>query len=212
MPSRDSSRHPSIPDNCEPAWDVALLHPMQGAWSHEDYLSLTDETNWLIEYTDGRIDVLAFPTTSHQLIVKTVFFALYDFVEPDRLGLALFAPIRVQVTCDKYRTPDIVFTFTRQYAEHNNRFFEGADLVIEIVSSDPESRKRDLIQKPLDYAEGGIPEYWIVDPQEKMITVLALAGKAYEQHGVFGEGQVATSKLLAGFSLPVTDVFAAAKV
>jgi Uma2 family endonuclease len=69
----------------------------------------------------------------------------------------------------------------------------------------------DLEQKTIDYAEGGIPEYWIVDPQEKKILVLALQGKTYQPQGEFGEGETATSRLLDGFSVSVTDVFQAAK-
>jgi hypothetical protein len=44
-----------------------------------------------------------------------------------------------------------------------------------------------------------------------VITVLALQGEAYVEHGVFTPGESATSKLLAGFALNVADVFAAAK-
>lgn len=42
----------------QPAWDLALLYPLQGHWSQEDYLALTDRTNWLIEFTAGKIEVL----------------------------------------------------------------------------------------------------------------------------------------------------------
>jgi Uma2 family endonuclease len=206
------STHPSVAIFGEPVWDLALLHPAQGKWSHEDYLRLTDDTNWLIEYTAGHIEVLPMPTIEHQLIVRFLIDMLRSFVEPKKLGIVLFAPVRVYVDPNNYREPDVVFSTMERLTKSGNRYFQGADLVMEVVSDDPESHERDFEKKVSDYAEGGIPEYWIVDPQEKKITVLALAGKAYEQHGVFGEGQVATSKLLAGFSLPVTDVFAAAKV
>jgi Uma2 family endonuclease len=99
--------------------------------------------------------------------------------------------------------------------EHRDRigeeYWDGADLVLEVVSKDAESRKRDLIQKPLDYAEGRIPEYWIVDPQEGRITVLSLQAQTYAQHGIFTRDELATSKLLEGFSVSVSEVFDAAK-
>ena len=67
--------------------------------------------------------------------------------------------------------------------EHRDRigeeYWEGADLVMEVVSRDAESRKRDLLQKPLEYAEAGIQEYWIVDPRKSSIMVLTLQGKMY---------------------------------
>ena len=58
-----------------------------------------------------------------------------------------------------------------------------------------------------DYAEGGIPEYWIINPLNETITVLTLRGLAYVEHGVFRRGETATSALLSGFSVLVADVF-----
>lgn len=41
-------------------------------------------------------------------------------------------------------------------------YWTGADLAVEVVSEDDPGR--DLITKRLEYAQAGIPEYWIVDP------------------------------------------------
>lgn len=43
-------------------------------------------------------------------------------------------------------------------------------LVVEIVS--PESLKRDYRYKRSEYAALGIPEYWIIDPEQQKITIL----------------------------------------
>jgi Uma2 family endonuclease len=212
MASVAPSTHPSVAIYGEPVWDLALLHPAQGKWSHEDYLRLTDDTNWLIEYTAGHIEVLPMPTIKHQLLVRFLIDMLRSFVDSQKLGIVLFAPVRVYLDPDNYREPDVVFSTLERLTRSGDRYFQGADLVMEVVSDDPESHERDFQKKVVDYAEGGIPEYWIVDPQEKKITVLTLVEKIYQQHGVFGEGETATSKLLPGFSLLVTDVFAAGKV
>jgi Uma2 family endonuclease len=58
----------------------------------------------------------------------------------------------------------------------------------------------------LEYAAAGIPEYWIVDPEQSTIRVLALDGDKYRLHGEFGRGQKATSVLLAGFEIQVDEV------
>lgn len=57
----------------EPAWDVALLYPVQGAWSDFDYLTLTEGMNRLLELTDGFVDVLPVPTSSHQRILLYLY-------------------------------------------------------------------------------------------------------------------------------------------
>lgn len=51
-----------------------------------------------------------------------------------------------------------------------------------------------------------IPEYWIVNPIDATITVLALDGAAYTEHGVFGRGERADSRLIEGFGVDVGEV------
>jgi len=211
MASISPSSHPSASGHGEPTWDIALLYPRQGTWSQDEYLSLTDDTNWLIEYTAGRIEVLPMPTIEHQLILKFLLRSLDKFVEPQSLGIVLFAPTRVYIEPDRYREPDIVFNFMENHTKSGRRFYQNADLVMEIISDENDGRERDTVQKRKDYAEGGIPEYWIVDPVAKQITVLALHGKEYAEHGIYSEGETATSKLLEGFTVDVTAVFQAAK-
>lgn len=80
---------------------------------------------------------------------------------------------------------------------------------MEVVGRGRRNRERDLVTKRKEYAKAGVREYWIVDPDKKTITVLTLAGKTYKVHGDFKEGDDATSKLLKGFRVAVSDVFAA---
>jgi Uma2 family endonuclease len=87
-------------------------------------------------------------------------------------------------------------------------YWDGADLVMEVVSPDPKDRKRDLETKPREYARAGIPEYWIIDPEQGRIQVLTLEGKVYRVHGDFGAGTQATSALLPGFAADVDAVLA----
>ena len=54
-----------------------------------------------------------------------------------------------------------------------------------------------------EYAQAGIPEYWIVDPELDQITVLTLDGQSV--HGEFKRGERATSKRLPGFGVDVTS-------
>src|SRR5215213_5894776 len=67
---------------------IAELLPAQGEWSEEGYLWLTDNTNRLIEFTNGRIEVLPMPTDKHQVISRYLFLALHTFVQ--RLGGTVF--------------------------------------------------------------------------------------------------------------------------
>lgn len=180
-------------------YQIALsLDPLQGHWTEEQYLLLSNQTNRLLEYTDGYIEVLPMPTDKHQVISRLLFFALFAFVQ--RFGGTVFyAPLRVQVRAGKFREPDLLVLLDEHDPRRQNAFWLGADLVVEIVS--PDNPERDTEEKPLDYAATGIPEYWIVDPLKSTISVLVLEGDGYVEHGVFHRGEHATSKLLDGFTI-----------
>jgi Uma2 family endonuclease len=188
-----------------PTWEVAVLFPNQGQWSEADYLAL--ETNHLIELCDGRLEVLPMPTTSHQWIVLYLYELLKAFAYPN-VGLVLTAPLRVRLWPKKFREPDVIFMLKAHLGRVHEDYWEGADLAMEVVSDDPESRKRDLEEKPLDYARAGISEYWIVDPKLQQITVLVLRGKKYSVAGEYKKDAEAVSRLLPGFSVQVASVFA----
>ncbi len=191
-----------------PAWEVALLFPPQGEWSEEEYLAL--DTNQLVEFSDGCIEVLPMATIFHQLIATFLFEILQKYVGDHADGYVLLAPLPVHLWTKKFRAPDIVYFRPHRVKDIHGQP-EGADLVVEVVSEGEENRERELVTKREEYAKAGISEYWIVDPQEKQITVLVLEGQTYREHGVFRQGSVATSVLLSGFSASVDAVFAAGR-
>jgi Uma2 family endonuclease len=189
----------------EPTWQIAQLFPTQGNWSEEEYLAL--HTNHLVEFSHGVLEVLPMPTTSHQFLVTYLYRLVSAFATPADLGTVLVAPLRVRLWRGKFREPDIVFLLKEHTDRIGEEFWSGADVVMEVVSGEEEDRRRDLIIKRAEYARAGIREYWIVDPREERITVLRLAGKRYVVHGEFMKGSIATSHLLDGFTVNVSDAF-----
>ena len=202
-----ATREPVLDRIEEPVWDIAKLFPNQGEWSEEDYLAL--DTNHLVEFTNGEIEVLPMPTIPHQQIALFLYRMLWAFVKERRLGEVLVAPLRVRLRPRKYREPDVVFMRAEKLAHQSIQYWENVDLVIEVVS--PDDPDRDYVKKRKDYAGVGIAEYWIIDPLKQMITVLTLDGETYTEYGVFTPETAATSALLAGFAVDVSEVFAAAQ-
>ncbi len=195
----------------EPTWEIAQLFPAQGHWSEEEYFSL--ETNQQVEFTHGYLEFLPMPTQSHQIFMLYLYQRLLSFVTQRELGLVLVAGVRVQLGMGRYREPDLVFMLAEHATRRHEDYWEGADLVMEIVS--PDNPSRDYERKRREYAQAGIPEYWIVDPQRRSITVLVLtgnqSGNQYVVHGEFQPGTLATSLLLDGFSVAVAEVFTSTK-
>ncbi|HLQ46186.1 MAG TPA: Uma2 family endonuclease, partial [Planctomycetaceae bacterium] len=177
-------------------------------WSETKYLAFNE--NRLIEFDAGTIEVLPMPTFSHQLFVRFMCERLNQYATKKKRGLAITAPLRMRLWAKKYREPDVLFMLREHFDRAGEEYWDGADLVIEVVSK--KGRQRDLKVKRAEYAKAGIPEYWIVDPQRQAITVLTLANGQYAEHGVFGIGETASSVLLPTFSISVADTFAVAKL
>jgi Uma2 family endonuclease len=195
-------------ENLRLSWEkgddlVLSLDPLQGHWTEAQYLLLTDQTNRLLEYVDGALDVLPMPTRDHQAISRFLLFALFGVIQ-HLGGTVFYAPLRLQVRAGKYREPDLLILLDAHDPRNQNRYWLGADLVVEIVS--PDDPERDTQVKVADYAEADITEYWIVNPLNDTITVLVLDGEAYAEYGVFHRGDHAMSKLLDGFSVSVDEV------
>jgi len=183
---------------------VVNLESIQGLWSEEQYLKLTDYSRRPIEFTSGRLEVLPMPTERHQAILEVLFLAMRDFIEPLG-GKTRFAPMRLRVGPQKFREPDLLVLRKANDPRRENRYWLGADVVVEIVSRDDPDR--DTREKRADYADAKIPEYWIVNPEDETISVLRLEGDRYAEHGVFRRGGLATSALLTGFGVSVDAVF-----
>jgi len=179
------------------------LDTIQGLWTTEQYLRITDNSRWLLEFTDGRLEVLPLPTEKHQAILGFLYVVLLTFLQP-RGGKVFFAPLRLKLREGRFREPDLLLMRDAGDPRAQNAYWLGADLVVEIVS--PDDPERDIVVKRADYANAHIPEYWIVNPVDETVTVLRLAGDQYAEHGVFRRGEIMTSVLLEGFSLAVSHV------
>ena len=74
----------------------------QGSWTEEEYLSLTDHTTRLVEFTDGVLEILPMPTDYHQAIVQLLLYAFDGFIKALG-GKVRIAPLRLRICKGKFR-------------------------------------------------------------------------------------------------------------
>ncbi len=150
-----------------PPSDSAAGSPI-GPYTLEDYLKLPDEQR--VELIDGFFYDMAAPTTIHQSIAGFLHKKFLDHVmEHKGLCFPFISPVDVQLDCDDKTViqPDVLIVCDRS-KYRNGRVFGAPDLVVEVLS--PSSRKRDLKIKLAKYYDAGVREYWIVDPEKKMLV------------------------------------------
>ncbi len=189
----------------ELTYAIAELFPSQGQWTEAEYLAL--KTNRIVELSNGRLEVLDMPNDLHQLILKRLCWLIDMFVVRAQLGRIRFAPLRVRLWPGKMREPDLVF-MAAHVDRCGSQYWGAPDLVAEVLS--PGDADLDRIIKMQEYAQAGIPEYWIVDPENKKIEVYALPAGAseYQLSRMAGVGDTLTSTQLPGLQLVLAELFA----
>ncbi|MHB1097250.1 MAG: Uma2 family endonuclease [Gemmatimonadaceae bacterium] len=124
------------------------------------------------EVLDGALLVSPGCSGAHQEILRRLLRLIGDFVEHHGVGTATFAPFDVVYSAHDVIEPDLMVLPAPVAALGRN--WNGADspptLVVEIVS--PSSRIRDYRRKRDFFAAGNALEYWIVDPERRVIVVV----------------------------------------
>jgi Uma2 family endonuclease len=174
-------------------------------WTYQD-LELMPPDGRRHEILDGEWVVTPAPNIKHQTVSKRLQFQLMLQLEDKKVGVVFGAPTDVIFSNTRVTEPDLLVIAVERKNIISERGIEGApDLVIEILSTSTERTDREVKRKL--YADGGVREYWIVDPRTSRIEVLELAGSSYELTGEYGPGAMAKSEIFP-FSIAVDVVFA----
>ena len=160
----------------------------------EEYLNYEDDTDNRYELIDGELIELPPESGLNYFIAIELFWLLaVAEVVPRRLIKIHSCEIQVPVLRNSDATnryPDLVILREEHWELTQNRLTVTLDmpppqLVVEIVSPGRVGRERDYERKRAQYAARGIPEYWIVDPQEQIVMVLQLENSQYVEIGIF---------------------------
>ena len=142
--------------------EVLLAPAEPRKMTYEEFLAWADEDT-LAEWVDGEVVMYSPANDRHQDISGFLESVLRSFVEVRQLGIVRSAPFQMKLA-QSGREPDLLFVAQANLGRLKETCLDGpADLVVEIVSS--ESAGRDRGEKFYEYARGGVPEYWLIDPQ-----------------------------------------------
>ena len=175
-------------------------------WTYEEMRTkLPPESRY--ELISGElIDMSPAPNSEHQRISRKLEFALLKFLDQNRLGELLHAPIDVILDKQNVVQPDILFISNASLKIITKKCVEGVpDLVVEIIS--PSSYYRDTVEKNGLYERFGVKEYWLIDPANRVIEVFSLQNGKYALHAFVAEEGKAASALLEGFEVDSSDIF-----
>ncbi len=155
---------------------VWLMAAENRRMTYQEFLSWADEDT-LAEWVNGEVLMTSPASTRHQKLCGFLANILQVFTRYRDLGVVMTAPFQMKL--ENGREPDILFVKTAHVDRLQATYLEGpADMVVEVIS--PESIGRDRGDKFYEYAQGGVPEYWLVDPQRQQAEFYELVSGYYQ--------------------------------
>lgn len=147
---------------------VALSHQLD----YGDLQRLREERSERLEVIDGELFVTPSPSRLHQLVSKRLSHIFQQMIDDAGIGDFYYAPLDVQLGPRDVVQPDLVVVLKGHFAVFTEAAIAGIpDLAVEIVS--PTTGRTDRVIKRDRYARFRVPEYWLIDPDARHITVYA---------------------------------------
>jgi Uma2 family endonuclease len=179
--------------------------------SLDDFDRTEVKEGYLYELGKGLVEVSNITALSHGQQVQELRqqIAMYRAANPDVIFYAsegsdaklLIAPSQSE------RHPDMLLYLTHAPDVKDIWSIWVPEVVIEIVS--PSSLKRDYQDKPDEYLEFGVDEYWIIDAPKCHLTALTRWRGQWKKQIA---AQQYSTRLLPGLILDIKRIIAAAKV
>ena len=154
----------------------------------DEWIALPEDAEHRYELQEGVLVVSPRPVRGHQLAAVRLSRQLDAQLPADFETVIDFEVVLQAEPPTTVRVPDLVVTRVGGPQER----LAAADVALAVEVISPGSRKLDLHLKPFEYADAGIPHYWVVDldPPAPSITVyhLGAPGDGYvEAPAVAGE-------------------------
>lgn len=155
-------------------------------YSYADYLTWDQNERW--EILDGVPYMLAAPSRVHQEISMELSTQFHTYFK-DKKCRVFAAPFCVRLDNEKNDNditnivePDI--TIVCDSSKLDERGCKGSpDMIIEILS--PSSGKNDKLIKFNKYEKAAVIEYWVVEPDQKLVSVFLL-----QENGRYGRPDI----------------------
>jgi Uma2 family endonuclease len=156
-----------------------------------DFTAL-DELSCHFELQEGSLVLAPGPTRRHVIAVRALA-GQFDAHMPDHLEVLTEIDLDLELARPDQpgfvRRPDLIVGdgLAFEAAEDNGRLMRASDVLLAVELVSPGSRRLDYKVKRAEYADAGIPHYWIVDLDS---PISLLACELTETSGYVDTGEV----------------------
>jgi Uma2 family endonuclease len=181
---------------------LASTEAPAGRMTYEEFLHWPGD-NHHVEWVNEGIVFMSPVTKPHEIIRRFLYTLINLFAEARHLGQVYSEPFQMKTGPDlPGRAPDVFFVANQNLNRVKRLNMEGpADLVVEIIS--PGSRATDRGDKFYEYEQGGVPEYWLLDPERRQAEFYLRGDDGIYRLVPLGSDGVYRSQVLAGLWLKV---------
>lgn len=173
--------------------------------TYDDYAKLTPPDSGNYELHNGKIVFMPTPSAIPQAISMNLSIQIGQFIKKNQLGRLLAAPMDTIFSPHDTLQPDLLF-ISKEREHIIKKVVEGApDLVIEIKS--PGNTPTSMSYKKHVYESTGVKEYWYVLPEKQSVIQYENIEDELVRKNVLIIGDVLKSFMIAGFEMPLTDIF-----
>lgn len=181
-------------------------------YASDDYHRFNDDKRR--EIINGSICLISpAPNREHQEVLFNLSGIFYNYLKYKKCR-AYFAPFDVclskegetKTAVSNVVQPDMALICDKTKIDRHG-CFGSPDLIVEILS--PATSKRDMTEKYNLYQEHKVPEYWVVDPLNQIISRFLLDETAnkYRQAEYFDRKDVISPIIFADFIIKLEEVF-----
>lgn len=169
----------------------------------EEYNELPEGAKY--QLIKGKIVEMPSPTETHQRILGDLFINVSTYVKNKNLGIVRFAPLDVHLDQENVFQPDMLFISNENRHIVKQTIYGAPDLVVEILS--PSTAYYDWEEKKEMYAQYGVKEYWIINPEKQYIEIYKNKNLEFEMEVKIKKQGIVVSEVIAGFTFELADLF-----
>ncbi|MGE3618287.1 MAG: Uma2 family endonuclease [Gemmatimonadales bacterium] len=146
------------------------------SWTRAAVLALPDDGK-RYELVDGELLVSPSPRPRHQFAVVAFYDRIAPYVRANQLGTVLFPPADLDLKSEQLLQPDLFVLDIAPGSGFDDWTEAGIPrLVIEVLS--PSTARFDRVTKRRRYQRSGVPTYWIVDLDARLVEEWAPGSEA----------------------------------
>ena len=173
------------------------------------------------EFVNGQIVTMAEASPLHVVIIKLLQKLLDKHIDTLQADLETYSGVGIEIPRtdreNNVRDPDLIVCEQEQWLAmlHLTKaiFAAGNPPALAVEVASPGNTKRDTVDKRLEYALAKVPEYWIINPVDGYVLVLAFdeGMSAYKEVGEYRATELISSPLFPTLKVSAETLLAPIK-